>query len=224
MTAHPIAILGGTGPQGRGLALRFARAGVPVVIGSRDGAKAEETARALRAGSDLPVIGAANPVAAAAGDVVFIAVPWAAHEATLRSLTNELAGRIVVDLVNPLEFDKQGPKGLHVPEGSAAQQAQALLPSCRVVSGFHHISAKLLLDESTGVDTDILVCGDDLDAKQRVLDLAALIPGARALDAGPLRLAGWLEGLTAVLLSINRRYHTSAGIHLTRIDGTHPQI
>jgi len=145
-------------------------------------------------------------------------VPWAAHEPTLRALRGELAGRVVVDIVNPIEFDGDGPVGLRVPEGSAAEQAQALLPEATVVSGFHHVSAKLLLDESGGVDTDIIVCGDDIGAKERVMVLAGAIPGARAVDGGPLRLAQFLEGMTSVLLSINRRYRTTAGVHLTRLD------
>ena len=209
-----IAILGGTGPQGRGLALRFARAGETVVIGSRDAARAVDAAASLGDG-ELPITGASNGDAAAAADIVFVAVPWSAHQSTLENITDVLAGRIVVDLVNPLEFDDRGPKEVHVPAGSAAEQAAALLPASRVVSGFHHVSAKHLLDERHGIDTDILVCGDDADAKQTVMALADRIPGARAVDAGPLRFAGLLEGWTALLLSINKRYKTSAGVTLT---------
>jgi len=218
MGAETVAILGGTGPQGRGMALRFARAGVPVVIGSRDASRAQEIAAALGGGSDLPISGAGNAAASSSAEVVFVAVPWDAHESTLRSLVSELAGRIVVDLVNPLGFDERGPVGLPVAEGSSAEQAQAILPGSTVVSGFHHVSAKLLLDESGGVDTDILVCGDDRVAKRRVMALADLIPGARAVDAGALRLARFLEGLTSVILSVNRQYRTNAGIHLTNLD------
>jgi len=218
MSREPVAILGGTGPQGRGLALRLARAGCPVVIGSRSAARAEEVAAALAPGSGLELRGAGNAEAATSAEVVLVAVPWDAHEPTLRSLRAELAGRIVVDLVNPIEFDEHGPLGLPVAEGSAAEQAQAILPDAIVVSGFHHVSAKLLLDERGGVDTDIMVCGDDPAAKQRVLALAALLPGVRAIDAGPLRLSRFLEGMTSVLLSINRRYRTTTGIHLTRLD------
>ena len=225
MGAETVAILGGTGPQGRGMALRFARAGVRVVIGSRDASRAREAAAALggAGGGDdgegaLPVTGADNAVASRAAEIVFVAVPWEAHAATLRSLVTELAGRIVVDLVNPLEFDQRGPVCVLVPEGSSAEQAQAILPESTVVSGFHHVSAKLLLDESGGIDTDILVCGDDREAKRRVMALADRIPGARAVDAGPLRLAQFLEGLTAVILSVNRQYRTNTGVHLTNLD------
>jgi len=218
MALDGLAILGGTGPEGRGLALRVARAGTPVVIGSRDASRAVAIAAELAGQGGLAITGAANAEAATSASIVMVAVPWDAHETTLRSLEGELAGRIVVDIVNPLRFDAHGPVGLRVPEGSAAEQAQALLPRSTVVSGFHHVSAKLLLDEGGGVDTDILVCGDDDEAKRRVMDLADGLSGARAIDAGPLRLSGFLEGLTAVILSVNRRYHTNAGIQLTNVE------
>jgi NADPH-dependent F420 reductase len=163
-------------------------------------------------------MGVGNAEAAAHADVVFVAVPWEAHEPTLRALREILAGRVVVDIVNPLQFDKDGPTGITVTEGSAAEQAAVLLPGSTVVSGFHHVSAKLLLDESAGIDTDVLVCGDDPDAKRRVMALADLIPGARALDAGHLRLSRFLEGLTAVILSVNHKYRANAGVYLTNVD------
>jgi NADPH-dependent F420 reductase len=214
MSAESVAILGGTGPQGRGLAVRFARAGCTVVIGSRAEGRAKEIADSIGHG----VTGAANGDAALSADVVFVAVPWDAHASTLESLASELAGKVVVDLVNPMTFDELGPIGLGVDEGSSAEQAQALLPDSTVVSGFHHVSAKLLLDDAEEVDTDIMVCGDDAVAKERVLALAAMIPGVRPVDAGPLRLARYLEGMTTVLLSVNRQYRTTTGVHLTRLD------
>jgi NADPH-dependent F420 reductase len=214
MNPEPVAILGGTGPQGRGLALRFALAGCPVVIGSRDAARAQ----AMAADLHPLVAGAGNSEAATSAEVVFVAVPWDAHEATLRSLAEELAGRIVVDIVNPIAFDQHGPAGVPVEEGSAAEQAQAILPDSTVVSGFHHVSAKHLLDAKHDVDTDVLICGDDADAKERVARLAAAIPGIRPVDAGRLRLSRFLEGMTSVLLSINRRYKASTGVRLTGLD------
>ncbi|MHB8466930.1 MAG: NADPH-dependent F420 reductase [Acidimicrobiales bacterium] len=214
MNPEPVAILGGTGPQGRGLAVRLARAGCRVVIGSRDAQKAQDAAAPLGGG----VTGAGNADAATSAEVVFVAVPWDAHEPTLRSLAGELAGRIVVDLVNPITFDERGPVGLPVAAGSSAEQAQALLPASIVVSGFHHVSAKLLLSAADEVDTDVMICGDDLAAKERILALARLIPGVRAVDAGPLRLARFLEGMTSVLLSVNRQYKTTTGIRLTQLD------
>src|SRR4051794_9718969 len=142
-----LGFLGGTGDQGRGLARRFALAGHPVVIGSRSAERAEAAARDLRA--TLPptaqVSGAANAEAAAAGDVVVVAVPWEGHEALVRDVAAGLAGKVVVDCVNPLGFDERGAYALPVAEGSAAEQAAALLPDARVVAAFHHVSAVLLL-------------------------------------------------------------------------------
>jgi 8-hydroxy-5-deazaflavin:NADPH oxidoreductase len=213
-----VAILGGTGPEGRGLALRWARAGVPVIIGSRDATRAATIAAELAPGDDLPLSGAANADAASAADIVLVAVPWDGHAATLAALAPELAGRLVIDIVNPLEFDDRGPVTIPVPEGSAAEQAQALLPESTVVGSFHHVSAKHLLDESHPVDTDVLVCGDDRAAKDRAIALAERIPGVRGIDVGPLRLARILEDWTSVLLSVNRGYRTNAGIRLTGVD------
>jgi len=213
-----VAILGGTGPEGRGLALRFARAGVPVVVGSRDAARAAEIAGGLAPGDGLALSGAANPDAASQADIVLVAVPWEGHERTVRDLADVLAGKLVVDIVNPLEFDERGPATIRVPEGSAAEQAAALLPRSTVVAGFHHVSAKHLVDEPHPVDTDVLVCGDDRAAKDRVIALAERIPGVRGIDAGLLRMAHILEDWTSVLLSVNRGYRTSAGIRLTDLD------
>jgi len=218
VTSEAVAILGGTGPEGRGLALRFARAGVPVVIGSRDAARAAGIAGALAPGDGLPLSGAANPDAARGAGIVLVAVPWEGHERTLLSLADELAGKVVVDIVNPLEFDDHGPVTIRVAEGSAAEQADRLLPRSTVLAGFHHVSAKHLLDEAHPVDTDVLVCGDDRAAKDRVLALAERIPGVRGVDAGPLRVAHILEDWTALLLSVNRGYRANTGVRLTDLD------
>ena len=218
MATESVAILGGTGTEGRGLALRWARAGVPVVIGSRDAARASTIATELGDGDALPLSGAANADAARAADIVLVAVPWDGHAATLRALAGDLAGKLVVDIVNPLEFDDRGPVTIPVAEGSAAEQAQSLLPGSTVVGAFHHVSAKHLLDESHPVDTDVLVCGDDRASKDRVMALAARIPGVRGVDAGPLRLARILEDWTSVLLSVNRGYRTNSGVRLTDVD------
>jgi 8-hydroxy-5-deazaflavin:NADPH oxidoreductase len=218
MASESLAILGGTGPEGRGLALRWARVGVPVVIGSRDAARAAGIAAELAAGDPLPVSGAANADAARAADIVLVAVPWDGHAATLSALAAELAGKLVIDIVNPLEFDDRGPVTIPVAEGSAAEQAQLLLADSRVVAAFHHVSAKHLLDESHSVDTDVLVCGDDRAAKDRAIALAERLPGVRGIDAGPLRLAHILEDWTTVLLAVNHNYRTNAGVRLTGVD------
>jgi NADPH-dependent F420 reductase len=209
-----LAVLGGTGEQGRGLARRFALAGHQVVIGSRS------ADRALAAAEGLPgtVSGAANADAAAAGDVVVCAVPWEGHKELLQELAPVLAGKLVVDCVNPLGFDKQGAFALHVEEGSAAEQAALVLPECRVVAAFHHVSAVLLLDETVeSMDTDVLVLGDDREATDLVQALVGRITGMRGIYAGRLRNAHQVEALTANLISVNRRYKAHAGLRVTDV-------
>ncbi|WP_433063582.1 NADPH-dependent F420 reductase [Dactylosporangium sp. CS-033363] len=209
-----IAVLGGTGPQGRGLARRFAAAGLDVVLGSRSAERAEATAAALPG----RVRGLANLDAAGAGDLVIVAVPWEGHAELLREVAPKLTGKIVVDCVNPLGFDKQGAYALTVPEGSAAQQAAAILPWSTVVGAFHNVSAVVLEDpEAETVDTDVLVLGDDRAATDLVQELAATIPGVRGLYGGRLRNAHQVEALTANLISVNRRYKAHAGLRITDV-------
>lgn len=214
VTRVTVSVLGGTGEQGRGLALRFARAGHRVVIGSRSAERAQEIAVAL----GDQVSGASNEDAALAGDVVIVAVPWDGHKELLESLSQALAGKIVVDCVNPLGFDKQGAFALPVEEGSAAQQAASVLPDSRVVAAFHHISAVLLLDESVEtIDTDVVVLGDDREATDTVQALAGRIPGIRGVYGGRLRNAGQVEAWTANLISMNRRYKSHSGVRITDV-------
>lgn len=214
VTDVTVSVLGGTGEQGRGLALRFARAGHRVVIGSRSADRAQEVAGEL----GERVTGASNEEAARAGDVVIVAVPWDGHRDLLESLSEALAEKIVVDCVNPLGFDKQGAFALSVEEGSAAQQAASVLPSSRVVAAFHHISAVLLLDDSVeSIDTDVVVLGDDREATDIVQALASRIPGIRGVYGGRLRNAGQVEAWTANLISMNRRYKAHAGVRITDV-------
>ncbi|MGY2700924.1 NADPH-dependent F420 reductase [Nocardioides sp. HB32] len=218
LAGKTVAVLGGTGPQGRGLARRFAAAGVPVVIGSRSAERAADAATRLAADLSGEVSGADNAGAAAAGDIVVVAVPWDGHGELLASLTAELAGKVVVDCVNPLGFDKQGAYALAVEEGSAAQQAQSILPDSTVVGAFHNVSAVKLEDpEVETVDTDVLVLGDVREATDLVQDLADVIPGVRGVYGGRLRNAHQVEALTANLISVNRRYKAHAGIRITDI-------
>jgi NADPH-dependent F420 reductase len=213
-----IGILGGTGDQGRGLARRFALAGHRVVIGSRDPARAGAAADALREEGDLPVTGEGNADAAAHADVVVVAVPYEGHRDLLAGLAAELAGKVVVDCVNPLGFDDRGPYALAVPDGSAAEEAAAVLPESRVVAAFHHVSAVVLLDrEVDEVDTDVLVLGEDRAATDLVAALAARIPGMRGVYAGRLRNSHQVEALTANLIAVNRRYKAHAGLRVTDV-------
>jgi NADPH-dependent F420 reductase len=209
-----VGVLGGTGDQGRGLAYRLAVAGNPVIIGSRSEERAQAAAAELGAG----VRGMANSDAARESDAVIVAVPWEGHRDLLASLAGPLAGKIVIDCVNPLGFDKRGCYPLPVPGGSAAEQAAQVLPDSRVVGAFHHVSAVVLLDpEVTAVDLDVMVLGEDREATDLVQALAGRIPGMRGVYAGRLRNCGQVEALTANLVSINRRYKAHAGLRITDI-------
>jgi len=188
--------------------------GSKVVIGSRDAARARLVAEQIGFG----IQGATNDDCASNCDVVIVTVPWDGHSALLESLKAHLVGKIVIDCVNPLGFDKQGAYGLPVAEGSAAQQAATILPDAHVVGAFHHISAVLLLDEAVdSIQTDVLVVGDDRDSTDVVQAIASRIPGIHGVFAGRLRNCGQIESFTANLISINRRYKAHSGIRVTDI-------
>lgn len=159
-----------------------------------------------------------NATCAEQADIVIVAVPYEGHAALLAELTAPLAGKILVDCVNPLGFDAQGAYVLPVPEGSAAEQAARILPETVVVGAFHNVSAVLLLDTSrSSIDTDVLVLGDDRPSTDLVQELVSLIPGMRGIYGGRLRNAAQVEALTANLISINRRYKAHAGIRVTDV-------
>ncbi|WP_330457535.1 NADPH-dependent F420 reductase [Streptomyces sp. NBC_00820] len=209
-----VGVLGGTGPQGKGLAHRLAKAGQKVIIGSRAAERAQAAAEELGYG----VEGADNAETARRSDIVIVAVPWDGHGATLTALREDLAGKLVVDCVNPLGFDKQGAYALTPEEGSAAQQAAALLPDSRVTAAFHHLSAVLLEDpETEEINTDVMVLGDKRADTDLVQALAGRIPGMRGVYAGRLRNAHQVEGLVANLISVNRRYKAHAGLRVTDV-------
>ena len=213
-----IAVLGGTGPQGRGLARRFAQAGLDVVLGSRTEEKGAAAAAALTEALGVTVRGTDNRSAAEAGDVVLVVVPWEGHAELLTSLKPALAGKVVVDCVNPLGFDKQGAFALPVEEGSATQQAAAILTESTVVGAFHNVSAVLLEDPAVErVETDVLVLGDEREATDLVQALADAVPGMRGVYGGRRRNAHQVEALTANLISVNRRYKAHAGVRMTDV-------
>lgn len=232
MSQEKIAIIGGTGDLGFGLALRWARAGVQVRIGSRDEQKGKDAAERIRAtlraatllGDSLnpPVEGFLNFHAAAEASVVVVTVPFPSQAGILKSIRNSLRDAIVVDATVPLAATVGGrpTRVLGVWQGSAAEQARELVPaSTPVLAAFHSLSADVLQDLSLTPDCDILVCGDDGEAKQRLFPLVKLIPGLRPVDAGPLEVARIVEGLTALLVSLNRRYRAQhAGIRVTGLD------
>ncbi|MCZ4500210.1 MAG: reduced coenzyme oxidoreductase [Marmoricola sp.] len=218
LTGKTIAVLGGTGPQGRGLARRFAQAGLDVVLGSRTTEKGEAAAAELSEAIGVPVRGSDNRGASEAGDIVLVVVPWDGHAELLADLKPALDGKIVVDCVNPLGFDKQGAYALPVAEGSATQQAAAILTESTVVGAFHNVSAVLLEDpEVSDLGTDVLVLGDEREATDLVQALADTIPGVRGVYGGRRRNAHQVEALTANLISMNRRYKAHAGVRVTDV-------
>jgi 8-hydroxy-5-deazaflavin:NADPH oxidoreductase len=213
-----VGILGGTGPQGRGLARRLAAAGHEVLIGSRSAERAEKIAAEYAEMEGTGRVAGGSNAKAAAAELVIVTVPYNGHASLLSSLTKELTGKIVVDCVNPLGFDKHGPFPLRIPAGSAAEEAQQLLPESTVIAAFHHVSAVLLDDPTVDhFDDDVLVLGEDREAVAVVCELASAIPGARGVYAGRLRNAGQVEALAANLIAINRRYKTHAGITITGV-------
>ena len=213
-----IGFVGGTGPEGRGLALRFALAGEQVMIGSRELGRAEEAAQSVAEFAPPGSIrGHLNDQTAAESDIVFIAVPFGGHQATLESLQNQLDGKIVVDVVAPLAFSRGQVSAILVDEGSAAQQALAILPNSRVVAAFQNISAEDLLIPDRAIESDVIVCSDDAEAKTQVIALADTIKGARGVDGGKLENARYVEDFTALLLNINRIYKAHSTIKIVGI-------
>ncbi len=221
---YNIAVIGGTGPQGKGLAYRWARAGHSVVIGSRAAEKGEAVAEEINKrladeGFAQLATGAANTDAAASCPVVAIVVPWDGHDELVATLP--LDGKTVISCVNPLAFDKQGPHGRVVGDGhsSAAESTQSLHPGASVIGAFHHVSAVSLWGDAEYLDhEDVLVCGDSPEAKQVGIDLTEAVVGRPGIDAGALRLARQLEPLTAVLISINKKYKVQSGIRIAGLD------
>ena len=213
-----IGFVGGTGPDGMGLALRFAMAGNPVLIGSRNARRARDAADSVTALADgLRVAGALNEEVCIESDVVFVTVPYAGHQPTLESNRYRLQEKVVVDVVVPLEFGRGGARAIEVPEGSAAQQAQTILPDSRVVGAFHNVSADELLKPETRVDSDVIVCSDDTEAKSQIMKLAEVIEGVRAVDGGGLHNSRYVEEFTAMLININRIYKAHSTIRIVGI-------
>lgn len=214
-----IAIIGGTGAEGSSIALRLAKAGHRVIIGSRDPAKAEAAAAALAAVAAGAITGDSNPSAAAAAEIVILTVPYAAQRSTVEEIRGALSGKILIDATAPLVPPRvnrvQLPQG-----GSAVAAIQALLgEEARVVSAFQNVSAEKLRALDDPVDCDVLVCADDAAARQTVIDLIASM-GLRAVDAGPICNSAGAEALTSLLIWINRKYKVrGAGIRITGIEG-----
>jgi NADPH-dependent F420 reductase len=218
MTEARIAIVGGTGPEGLGLAMRFTKAGHMVYIGSRSEERAAEAVEKVKA--KLPegdVFGGLNAEGAEKADFVFLTVPSDAHQSTLEELAEQIDDKILIDVVVPMLWDKDGPKAIPVDEGSAAMQARALLPKAKVISGFHHLDGTELQKVDKPLQGDVIVAGDHKPSKKKVMDLVEQIEYVRALDGGGLTNSRYLEEFTVQLLQINKIYKSHAGVRITGI-------
>jgi NADPH-dependent F420 reductase len=219
VSAVQIGVLGGTGPAGSGLAVRLASVGVEVVVGSRSAERADETCAALRAKwpeHELALSGADNAGAASA-DIVVLATPWDGAAATAQSVSKRLTGKVVVCMANALakvgdEFDPLVP-----PRGSVTSHVKAAVPNALVSAAFQHLPAKELGDLRHTLEGDVLVCSDSAEALAATCELVRKIPGLRPLEAGSLANAFAIEAFTAVLLQLNVRYRTRAGLKITGI-------
>ena len=219
-----LAFLGGTGPEGKGLALRLAMAGEAVIIGSRDAARAQEAAAELLAlAPDAAISGAVNHDAAAQSDVIFLTMPYGGMSPTIDAIAAAvgaaaLAGKVVVTVIAPMRFERGvGAIAEDVPAGSAAQEAQAAAPNARIVAAFQNVSAEELLKPGVTLDEDVVICADDAAAKAVVIGLTRKIPNLRPVDAGALYNARYVEQITPLLVNINRIHRTHSGIRITGV-------
>ena len=214
-----LAILGGTGPEGKGLALRLAMAGEEPIIGSRDAARGAAVAEELaQSASGVVIKGTDNAGAAASADVVFLAFPYEGQRPVLEDLGPALMGKIVVCVIAPMKFERgKGASAVEVEAGSAAQEAQEMLPDSQVVAAFQNASAEELLDPNVTMEGDVVVCSDHADAKKLVMGLADKIKNLRGVDGGGLANAKYVEQITPMLVNINRIYKIHAGIKIVGI-------
>lgn len=218
-----IGILGGTGPAGRGLAVRLAAVGEHVVIGSRDAERAAEVALGLVdrwTDRTLAITGASNEDTAAC-DLVVVATPWDGITATVKPLADALAGKVVVSMANALVKEGKEFLALVPPRGSVAASLQATLPKALVSAAFHHLPASEMEKLDQPMAADVLVCSDDREAAAQTVELANLIPGLRGVDAGSLSQAAPIEAFTAVLISVNIRHRVHAAVTLSGFDDQH---
>lgn len=215
-----LAFVGGTGPEGLGIAMRMARAGHEVAIGSRSTERGEEGAAKVReAVPGARASGGANADVIGDADVVFLTFPYSGQEATLEALAGALEGKLVCNVVAPLEFQQGvGAVALNVPGNSALQESMAQLPGSRVVSAFQNMSAEELQHLDHPINADVLVCGRDAEAKQAVIGLANQIEGVRGIDAGGPSQSRYVEMLTSLLINLNRKHKTQTSIRIAGID------
>lgn len=216
-----IAIFGGTGDLGRGLAINFAAAGHEIVVGSRSQERADSAAETLRealpSGSFTPL---ENVEAASAGELAIVSIPWEGIEATIPPMADALAGKVVISVVNALKFGKSGAialQGDELPDKSCAHQIQDLAPDAKVVVAYNNLPAAGLQAQHH-LDADVLICGKSKAARQEVIELTKSIPGARGLDCGPLANALIIEGMTGVIIQLNNRYGGEASLAISGLE------
>lgn len=218
-----LAFLGGTGPEGKGLALRLALSGEDVVIGSRDAQRAKTTAAELAAviptaAAHVRIEGADNADAARRADAAFLTVPYEAQRPLLEQLASPLAGKVVVNVIAPMRFERgRGAIAVPVAAGSAAAEAQSLLPDSLVVAAFQNVSAEELQEPNHIMEGDVVICADNPDAKSLVSALTGKIPNLRPVDGGGLLNAKYVEQITPLLININRIYKVHSGIRIVGV-------
>jgi len=213
-----IAFIGGTGPEGLGLAMRFAKAGHAVFIGSRTEERAAEAvAKVQEKVPEGEIYGGLNAEGAEKADIVFLTVPADAHESTLRDLAEAIGDKILVDPVVPMVWDKDGPRAIEVEEGSSALQARAIVENAKVVSAFHHLDGTQLQRVDKPMQGDVIVCADHKGAKKQIMELVEDIEYVRAVDGGGLQNARYLEDWTVLLLHINKIYNAHSGIRIVGV-------
>jgi NADPH-dependent F420 reductase len=214
-----LAFIGGTGPEGLGLAIRFARSGNAIYIGSRSDERAQEAVNKIHeAVPGAELYGGPNWDGALKADFVFVTVPSAAHAEILTELAGAIEDKIVIDCVVPMVWNEdQGPSAVTPEAGSAAEEAAAILPQAKVISAFHHLDARQLQRVDRPMQGDVIVCGDDRNAKKKVMSLVEEINYIRGLDGGPLSNSRYTEQLTVLLLHINKIYKAHTGIRITGV-------
>jgi NADPH-dependent F420 reductase len=215
--AKTIGIIGGTGPEGKGLAARFAQAGMEVLIGSRSTERGEEAANDVRERAGGNVRGTTNAEAARVADIVVVTVPYSGQADTLSALKDEIGSRIVVSTVVPMQFSPGRVEMLMLEDGSAAQEAQRLLPDARVVGAYQNLAARKLFDLDHDLDGDVVVCSDDKEALREVIWLTEQIPGLRGINGGPLSACHYVEGITALLVHVNRNYKAETSVRIVGV-------
>ena len=215
-----LAFLGGTGPEGKGLALRLALAGESIVIGSRDGDRASAAAAELTGmiNGHVSIEGTDNLNAAKQAEAIFLTVPYDAQRPLLEQLNETLDGKIVINVIAPMTFERGvGASSVDVQAGSAAQEAQELLPNSFIVSAFQNVSAEELLDQAVNMEGDVIICSNHKEAKELAFDLTNKIPTLRPIDGGGLANSKYVEQITPLLVNINRIYKIHSGIRIVGV-------